>query len=560
MSRFINPIPQYILSNGDVAAAGTLTFYEFNTDNLLTIYGDEEETTTIANPIFLGDRGEVPNVFFSVAARAVLADASGNEIFDVQPTASAGGGSGGINGWVANTTYGQLSIVFASDAEFYISNVNENVGNNPVDNVDDSPNWTRLEFLRRWNDQQTFEAGDFVVRNQKIYTSTISDNLAKDPATDVLGNWLDLTDSSVSPYDDTSSGLAASTVKSAIDQLKTIIDAIVQPFSYLGTLDVSAGDGSLPVSPTNGDLYVIGIGGTITVSEDGGAESPTVVTVGQRIVWNEADLRWDLLPFSQIAADISYSNVTSGLASNNVQLAIDEVDTKINVNIADIASINSTIAGLGDGVTYKGQLDVSAGDSSLPLSAVAGDLYQISVGGTITVSVSGGAATPTLVSAGQQIVFNGVTSSWDLLTSISQADEIFFDGIPSGLSANNVQDAIDEVVVDVDANTALISANTALISATTTVIPYTAPLTLVALRVNELRAAGTYTLPLANSVAVDQIITITLPLEYGTLLPVVQRGGSDTITGADGITDTSITFGGATKISLTSDGVSDWGL
>jgi hypothetical protein len=82
------------------------------------------------------------------------------------------------------------------------------------------------------------------------------------------------------------------------------------------------------------------------------------------------------------------------------------------------------------------------------------------------------------------------------------------------------------------------------------------------LRTNELRDGNTgYTLPLANSVSVNQTITITLPDEFKTNEPVVTRAGSDTISYSGG-TDTSITIdsGSSVSITLTSDGVSDWGL
>jgi len=94
------------------------------------------------------------------------------------------------------------------------------------------------------------------------------------------------------------------------------------------------------------------------------------------------------------------------------------------------------------------------------------------------------------------------------------------------------------------------------------VIPQTGGGALTALRINEIRDGNTgYTLPLANSVLVNQIITITLPDEFKTNEPVVTRAGSDTISYSGG-TDTSLTFdsGSSVSITLTSDGVSDWGL
>lgn len=93
------------------------------------------------------------------------------------------------------------------------------------------------------------------------------------------------------------------------------------------------------------------------------------------------------------------------------------------------------------------------------------------------------------------------------------------------------------------------------------VIPQTGGGTLTAgFRVNELRDASTYTLPLANSVNANQTIKIALPDRYSASEPTVQRGGSDTITDSAG-TDTDILFdAGSVEITLTSDGVSNWSL
>lgn len=442
MSRFINPIPYYYF-----AAGGSLHFFEYDTDTYMVIYGDEEETTTIDNPVTLGDYGQVPNIFFSTAARVVLKKANGTQVFDVQPAALAGGASGqGVSGWVSNNTYGQLAIVYGSDANFYISLVNENVGNDPTDDTDDSAYWTRLNFFRFWNEQESFDANTLVIRNTKIYYSAINDNTGNDPALDTLGNWIDITDSSLSRYNNVASGLAATNVKTAIDELVTIINAITQPLVYKGVLDVSGGDGSLPVSPANGDLYIIGVGGTITVSTEGSAAVPTAVSVGEQIVWNDDDSRWDLIPFAQTASNIAYVNTTSGLSANNVQSAIDEVDARVDTNTVTIAGIQATLAGLGAGVTYKGVLDVSAGDSALPAAPSGGDLYAIAVGGTITVSVNGAAPALTAVTDGQQIVYNDNLIQWDLLTSVTSAGEISYSNVSSGLSAVNVQGAIDETV------------------------------------------------------------------------------------------------------------------
>lgn len=92
-----------------------------------------------------------------------------------------------------------------------------------------------------------------------------------------------------------------------------------------------------------------------------------------------------------------------------------------------------------------------------------------------------------------------------------------------------------------------------------TVLPKTGAVTLTALRINELRDAGPFTLPAADSIAVNQIITLDFPDRYTAFEPVVNIDTGDTITNNAG-TDTSLTFKGSTRVTLTSDGVSNWSI
>jgi len=96
---------------------------------------------------------------------------------------------------------------------------------------------------------------------------------------------------------------------------------------------------------------------------------------------------------------------------------------------------------------------------------------------------------------------------------------------------------------------------------TNTVIPQTVSGTLTALRVNELQDGGAFNMPLASSVSANQVIIITQPDEFVSFVPVVTISGVDTITDSTG-TDSSITFNNtqSVEITLTSDGVSNWGL
>jgi hypothetical protein len=154
----------------------------------------------------------------------------------------------------------------------------------------------------------------------------------------------------------------------------------------------------------------------------------------------------------------------------------------------------------------------------------------------------------------------GFTSDTTLITTDKLLSQ---PGLGASGNDEEVYNAIAANALAIESNALVIASNTLAIAsnalAITTVIPQVGGGGLTALRVNELQDSGAYTLPLANTVLVNQTITITLPSRYGASTPTVTASGSDSITDIDGA-DTNIIFAGATKLSLTSDGVSNWNL
>ena len=91
--------------------------------------------------------------------------------------------------------------------------------------------------------------------------------------------------------------------------LDSLVGAIVR-----GVLDISGGDGSLPASPANGDVYFIGVGGTITVSDGSGPAVPTAIEAGDRIIWIESESYW-----------LNQASIASIAASNVITTPFDDV-------------------------------------------------------------------------------------------------------------------------------------------------------------------------------------------------------------------------------------------
>ena len=377
MSRFTNPIPQFILENGDLAAGGTLSLYESGTNVLLSIYADVNESTPIANPVTLGSRGEVPNIFYSLSARAVVADASGNQIFDVDPVGGTTA-SGAYQIWDSNVVYGVNDIVFGSNSEPYISLTNQNEGNDPTLDAGNNEFWTELLEIKYWNAQETYAANSLTFEDGAIYRSTITSNSGNQPSTDGANNWVSIADASVVVYDNISSGLLAVTGQAAIDEIVALINNLPSSVVYRGQLDVSAGNSALPATPQNGDLYVIAVSGTITVSTAGATPVSTVVNIGEQIIYNGDDTQWDLIAAVQQASSVSYNNAASGLAATNVQNAIDEVEGRVDTAETNIANNDNDISTNAGNITTNanniGTLTTSVATNADNISTNAGNI------------------------------------------------------------------------------------------------------------------------------------------------------------------------------------------
>lgn len=352
MSRYINPGDQYFDNSGNPLAGGVLKFYESGTNTPLIVYSDSAETIIAGSEITLNAAGRVPNIFYTGTARVILEDSDGVQIFDRDPV----GGESQFNNfsvWDNSVIYQQYDIVRGSNGLFYESIQNENQGNNPTDNPLSNTAWKEVQLVNIWNTNINYPVGYILREADRLYVSLISNNQGNQPSTDGGANWQDFGQSIRLPYSNTSSALTAQTVQAAIDELKNLLDNLPSSVVYKGQLDVSAGDAALPASPSNGDLYIISVGGTITVSSAGGAPAATAVSPGDQIIYNGGLSQWDLTGAVTQAASVSYNNATSGLAATNVQDAIDEVDSDVDAletilgsltvaEMQQIANINST--------------------------------------------------------------------------------------------------------------------------------------------------------------------------------------------------------------------------
>lgn len=264
-------------------------------------------------------------------------------------------------------------------------------------------------------------------------------------------------------YDNTTSGLAAGEVQAAIDELETLISSVV------------AGDMFKAAYDTNDDNKVdaadLADNATNLDSQPGSYYLNRANHIG-----------------TQLASTVDFDNTLTGYAATNVQDAINEADIKIEQEITDrttaITNIlnGTTPAGDSDqlegngGVFYLNRnnhvgtqdadtIDYDNGASGLAATNVQDAIDELDAaidadgGGDMTKAVYDTNDDGTVDSAdfadnaGQ---LNGFSSSYHLdrtnHTGSQDATTVDFDNVASGLTAVNVQAAIDELDGRIDTN------------------------------------------------------------------------------------------------------------
>ena len=193
MSRFTNPVPQYLDGAGNPLVNAKLTFFASGTSTEIITYADELETIPNANPILLGSDARVPNAWYSGSARVVLtADdlttgQCGVQIWDRDPVGGENE-AGDFSLWVTTIDYDLNDIVEGSDNKFYKSLSNANQGNDPTLSPSE---WEQINFLGVYNANKSYSIGDVSqTTNGNLWASQTNLNASNDPTADNGTNWL----------------------------------------------------------------------------------------------------------------------------------------------------------------------------------------------------------------------------------------------------------------------------------------------------------------------------------------------------------------------------------
>jgi hypothetical protein len=190
MSRYVNPVPQYFDSQGDILIEGFLRFDETGTNTLKPIWHDVNMTIPATNPVKLDGAGRIPSLFLSGAYKvtAFKDDGLGSPGEQQWSRDPVGGESDAFGGdWSSATVYGIGDVVRGSDGEYYQSIINSNSGNDPISIA---TAWSLVNLLVNWNTNETYSQFDPVKGSDgNIYYSVVASNLGNNPTADDGTNW-----------------------------------------------------------------------------------------------------------------------------------------------------------------------------------------------------------------------------------------------------------------------------------------------------------------------------------------------------------------------------------
>jgi len=221
-------------------------------------------------------------------------------------------------------------------------------------------------------------------------------------------------DADIVNYDNSNSGLSATETQSAIDELAARPLGGVESFnSRTGAVVPTAGDYS------GSDVTYDNTGSGLVATDVQNAIDEVNNKIPATIVESFNTRTGAVLPVAgdYEAEDITYDNTTSGLTATDTQAAIDELDNRLdNFSVAaSQVSYDNTVSGL------------TATDAQAAIDEIANDV------------LSSGVAS-----------FNGRTGAVNPAAGDYDGSDIDYDNTTSGLTATDVQAAIDEIDGTVD--------------------------------------------------------------------------------------------------------------
>ena len=223
-------------------------------------------------------------------------------------------------------------------------------------------------------------------------------------------------------YDNATSGLAATDVQSAVDELDNAIDNIGS--SVVNTFNTRKGDVVSQLGDYDADIVAYdnatsGLAATQTQA----AIDEVAATLSSGVVSSFNTRQGDVVAAAgdYTSVQITYDNATSGLTATDAQAAIDELDTAID-------TINAA--------NYVNTFNTRTGD----VVPVAGDYTAVQI--TYDNTNTGLTAVDTQAAIDEHIL---------QAAGAHAGTAVSFDPTSTGFASNNIQSAIDEFYAEKDA-------------------------------------------------------------------------------------------------------------
>lgn len=179
MARFGSLGTQYFDGAGDPLVDGKIYFFASGSNTPKTTFADVNETIANTNPVILTADGRQPNVFFSGSARAILTKSDDTQV-EVRDPVGGAITADAFGDWNALLIYDFNDIVQGPDGKFYISIINNNVGNDPENT---NGFWMEVNFIATYDAGYPYAKDNVcIATDQQLYLSLIENNLGNEPS------------------------------------------------------------------------------------------------------------------------------------------------------------------------------------------------------------------------------------------------------------------------------------------------------------------------------------------------------------------------------------------
>lgn len=187
MARLSNPVPQYLDGNGNPVAGGKVTFFNVGTTVKKNIYTDPNFQNPTENPVILDASGRLPDIFIDGGYKVRLQKPDDTLVWE-RDNVAGDITSGSFETWNPEFIYELGFLVKGTDGNYYVSLVDNNIGNDPT--AQPSASWTQIKFTRVWNSLEVYSEGLIVQASDGgLWVSLVDNNLNNNPVTNAASFW-----------------------------------------------------------------------------------------------------------------------------------------------------------------------------------------------------------------------------------------------------------------------------------------------------------------------------------------------------------------------------------